>query len=451
MRISDVNIVDVSGRRIIPRQDILIADGRIVDISDHPNATKEHSRNRFFANGGFAVAGLYDAHTHIDTAARLELMLPEVSGTPVTESDIDDDLVPYMAYGVTGIVELSGSKEVLEARDRARKAGAFLPRILSASPILDGPDSGNPVHLKVSDPAEGIAAVNEAASAGHDLIKIYGKLDIETRKAIIQRAGELGLPVTGHLPESPGFDETIVSGFSNIAHAEEITRFWDGNDRQYLAHAIGLMAAGNVSLTPNLVAYREIADELEDLEAHLASMDWALTPPLARVYASRQFNGYLEDFGADDVRERAIAYFRRLGLAMDGLALEAHKSGVLLLAGSDTGNPTMFAGQGLYRELTLLKGAGLDGFDALAAATLNVAKLFGEDNERGSIETGKIADIVLFDVNPVEVGAMARENVLAVIKDGVLFDRDRISREISRVRGSYDERESRYRDLAKRQ
>lgn len=442
--ISNVNIVDVQAKRIIAEQDLIISSGRITGIREHA----DNIDGAFDAQGAYAVAGLYDAHVHIDTSARLELMLPEIVGTEVSAAEIDDDLAPYIAFGITGIVVLNGNEEILAARERARERGAFLPRIVVASPILDGPGTENPVHRVVATPADGQAAVTDALAAGYDLIKIYHIADKETRNAIITRAAKLGVPVVGHLPPGMLFEDAIVPGFSNVAHAEEITRNWDGQDKQYLANAIELMAKFDISFTPNLVAYREIVDEISGIRDHLATMDWALIPPLPRVYAVPPFNGYVKDFGGDDVRESAVAYFRRIAEAMDELTLDAHQRGVMLLAGSDTGNPTMFPGQGLYRELSLLRAAGLDGYDVLAAATLNVAKLTGEESERGSIEVGKAADLVLFRVNPVGQDILTRDSILAVFKNGELFDQGRISSEVDRISANFDEREARYRAAA---
>ncbi|WP_375202002.1 amidohydrolase family protein [Hyphococcus sp.] len=450
LRISNVNIVDVEGKQIVRNQDIVIANGRIAEIIDHVAGRNGGTGSVIDASGAYAIAGLYDAHTHMDTASRQELMLPEIYETPVSASEIDDDLVPYMAYGVTGILVFNGNDDILAARRRAQEIGKFAPRILSAGLILDGPSSHNPLHLKIETPDEGVAAVKDAEAKGYDFIKTYHLESVEVRNAIIASAGELGLPAMGHLPPSMSFDEAIVPGFDNVAHAEEITRLWDGEDRQYLTHAIELMAQYEVSLTPQLVGYREITEEISDIDAKLAGLDWDLTPPFPRAYATPPFNGYVEDFGGDDMRGRAAAYFGRIADVMDRLTLEAHQAGVMLLAGTDAGNPTMLPGQGLYRELALLKDAGLDGFDALAAATINVAILFGETEDRGMIAEGKVADIVLFGANPVEKDKLERSDVVAVIKDGFLFDRARIAGEVARVSASYDAREARYLEEALR-
>ena len=158
-----------------------------------------------------------------------------------------------MAYGITGIVVLAGNDQILATRDRAEVNANFIPRIITASPILDGPDTGNPLHLKVSGSENIIQMINGYAQEGYDFIKIYNGLDEETRNAAINRSVELGLPVVGHLPPGMPFSKSIVAGFSNVAHAEEITRMWDGEDQSYLDEAVDLMAAHSVSFTPNLV------------------------------------------------------------------------------------------------------------------------------------------------------------------------------------------------------
>ncbi len=371
-------------------------------------------------------------------------MLPEIYGETISDSEIDDDMAAYMAYGVTAVVVLNGNESVLKARERSKKTGSFLPRIFSSSPILDGAETHNPVHIKIDGQSEAIAAVDSAVASGYDLIKVYNDLDSETRNAVISRANKAGRPVVGHLPPAMSLDESLVPGFSNVAHAEEITRTWDGEDSTYFTKAVTLMEKHSITFTPNLVAYREIADEIDNIKNHLAQKDWKLTPPIARVYATPPFNGYVKDFGGEDIRERAIKHFVRNAASMDELTLLAHKAGVMILAGTDTGNPTMFAGQSLMRELNLLGNAGLDAYDVLSAATINVAKMLGHEDEYGSIAKGKFADIVLLNVNPVEANTLKRENVSAVIKAGVLFDKKRIAGEVKRLGIVYDKRENRY-------
>src|SRR6185369_12110006 len=101
---------------------------------------------------------------------------------------------------------------------------------------------------------------------------------------------------------------------------------------------------------------------------------------------------------------------------------QMQRAGVPLLAGTDTGNPFCFPGFSLHDELALLVTAGLTPFQALQAATLNPAKFLGLDKTLGTIEAGKIADLVLLDANPLE-DVRNTQRINAVISNGRLFDR----------------------------
>ena len=79
-----------------------------------------------------------------------------------------------------------------------------------------------------------------------------------------------------------------------------------------------------------------------------------------------------------------------------------HKTGVSFLAGSDLGNPFIFAGFSLHDELELFVRAGLTPFEALQTATVNPAKYLGTEKSLGTIEKGKLADLVLLECNPLE-------------------------------------------------
>lgn len=124
------------------------------------------------------------------------------------------------------------------------------------------------------------------------------------------------------------------------------------------------------------------------------------------------------DFGGDDIREGAYGYFSYIADRIEGLTPSAH----FVAGGNRCSNPTMLPGQSLYRELELLRGASLDGYEVIASATLIVARFFGEEGTRGSVSEGKTADFVLLNVNLVEAASLDRGAVEAVIKDGVLFN-----------------------------
>jgi imidazolonepropionase-like amidohydrolase len=101
---------------------------------------------------------------------------------------------------------------------------------------------------------------------------------------------------------------------------------------------------------------------------------------------------------------------------------EMSRAGIKILAGTDLGNPYVYPGFSLHDELELLVEAGLTPMQALQTATINPAKFFNLDKEAGSIEQGKIADLVLLNSNPLE-NISNTKKIAAVISNGILFQR----------------------------
>jgi imidazolonepropionase-like amidohydrolase len=108
------------------------------------------------------------------------------------------------------------------------------------------------------------------------------------------------------------------------------------------------------------------------------------------------------------------------------------RAGVPLLAGTDTGNPYCFPGFSLHDELVLLVKAGLTPTESLRAATLNPAKFFGLDQKLGTIEQGKLADLVLLEANPLE-DIRNTQRIDAVIMNGRFYDRKALDKMLAQA------------------
>src|SRR5204862_551802 len=104
-----------------------------------------------------------------------------------------------------------------------------------------------------------------------------------------------------------------------------------------------------------------------------------------------------------------------------------HRSGVEFLAGTDTPNPFCFPGFSLHDELALLVQAGLSPMEALKAATINSARFFGMEKSLGTIEPGKLADLVLLDANPLQ-DIRNTQKIDAVVVNGRLLDRKELDK-----------------------
>lgn len=117
--------------------------------------------------------------------------------------------------------------------------------------------------------------------------------------------------------------------------------------------------------------------------------------------------------------------------AMD-LVGRMHHAGVAILAGTDTPNPYVFRGFSLHEELELLVQAGLSPQEALQSATRKAAEFMGQSDIRGTIETGKIADLVLVDRDPLADIRNARF-IRAVVLNGKLLERSLLDKMLAEV------------------
>ncbi|MEJ2086627.1 MAG: amidohydrolase family protein, partial [Acidobacteriota bacterium] len=199
--------------------------------------------------------------------------------------------------------------------------------------------------------------------------------------------------------------------------------FWDGEDPDFAARVASLLVDRRIALIPNLVAYDQIIAEIENLDRLLAEKNWNQVTPLARIYSQVPYNGYVEDFAGADIRDRALAHFRKQHAMMFEIVREVKRRGGILVAGSDAGNPTMYPGDGLHRELELRVAAGLSTDDALIAATRSAAAVLGEENRRGRLAPGFEAELVLLDRDPT-VDIRATRTVSALYSKGMFVARE---------------------------
>jgi hypothetical protein len=153
--------------------------------------------------------------------------------------------------------------------------------------------------------------------------------------------------------------------------------------------------------------------------------------PLQEVWrnALRRFDSSIKRFDSSAEGTR-VSYQKKLEIV--GLM---HRTGVGLLAGTDAGGGVsyVFPGFSLHEELELFVQAGLSPFTALQTATLNPAKFLHKEKEFGTVEKGKIADMVLLDANPLE-NISNTKKIYAVIVNGKLLQRKELDELLTQVK-----------------
>jgi imidazolonepropionase-like amidohydrolase len=299
------------------------------------------------------------------------------------------------------------------------------PAIFLASPIFDGPQPSYPTCIAIANEAQGREAVAQQKERGADFIKVYSLLPRDAYFAIADEAHHLAIPFAGHVPASVTAAEASNAGQKSIEHlygvalgcsAQEGTLFAEmretrrGN-RQTLTASVAARAFESYDETkagalfarfvrngtwqcPTLTVLRSIS-RLDDPQSFVDERSKYI-PKSGRPSSQQPVNSPFKSNSAEDWRALRTQF--RDSMALVG---RMHRAGVGILAGTDTPNAFLVPGFGLHEELALLVDAGLSPMAALQAATRNAAQFMEQLDRRGTIEAGKIADLVLLDKDPL--------------------------------------------------
>jgi hypothetical protein len=250
---------------------------------------------------------------------------------------------------------------------------------------------------------------------------------------IIADAHKRGMRVSGHVPATMFADQFVRAGADEIQHINFVflNFFRDVTETRNPARFIepGKRGAGldldsaEVKSFIELLRSRHVVVDptLATFESMYRARPGTVDPAFAAVanrLPTQMRRGFLAgglpaEGENDDLYKRSFANM----IKMVGLL---HRSGVQIVAGTDT-----LVGFGLHRELELYREAGIPASDILQIATLRSARLMKRDSELGSIQAGRIADLVLVAGDPTQDISAVR-NTKLVVKDGVLYDPARI-------------------------
>src|SRR5215472_13818705 len=209
---------------------VLVRGDRIVAVGRRSEIILPSDAVIVDCSGQYLVPGLTDAHIH-------------VSGSPVvpTRDDFGDAAI-YLAYGVTTVVNLSGSPTILEWRKKVEAGTSLGPTIYTAGPFVNEP--------RVNTPDEVERDIVAQAQLGYDLIKFHEYLRTTTGlslpayRSMVQTARRIGIPLVGHAPVNLGIDEMLQAGQS-IAHLGMLSNIYF---LPFTSHTTALLVTAVASL-----------------------------------------------------------------------------------------------------------------------------------------------------------------------------------------------------------
>ena len=359
-------LIDGRGGTAVPDSIVIVRADRIVAVGARHSVAIPQGAEVVDARGLTLLPGLIDSHFHID----------------------GDDSLPalYLSHGITS---LRDPGQWIEAYNAARKASAPVPRLFLCGPHLDSPPPAYPADsFIVRDPEETRLAVNRFVDDGSSAIKVYFRLPLALMKVAIETAHARGVPVMGHL-EIVDARDAIRAGIDGIEHATSFgTALLPLRDAEKYRQAV--LADNNARREGRYQVWNSIdlkTPQADSLFKLIVEHDVVVSPTLA-VFERQP--------GDKETTEIHVHAFKQME-AFVGLA---KKAGAKIVVGSHSDVPHAKRGWAYQRELELLVESGLTPMQAIVAGTMENARYFHIADRLGSIEAGKLADLVLVEGDP---------------------------------------------------
>lgn len=408
--IRNVTLIDGTGSSPRQHTTLVITGQRISAISRDKNLRVPGAK-LVEATGKFAIPGLWDMHVHLTFASEVSLPL-------------------FVSYGVTSVRDMgSDLAQVQSWRRRIEDGSLWGPRIKSCGPMLESAqamrelkesgisEANLRLHMAVTDPQQAREVVSSLARQGVDCIKMRSYENSETYFALAAAAKSAGLKLVGHAPWGIDPVQASDAGQATFEHGFypwPLDKVAPSEKQNIFEHFL----RNDSMIDPTLVSWEGRAMPFADVEAIVN--DWR-----GRIDSRRrQLSPVLVDRWCENLLERKQENRegeKKWHEVIDSMAADVgtmHKAGVGVLAGTDVGGVLSYPGSGVHEEMQLLVSkVHLAPMEALMSATSLPAKAVGSDHETGTIQEGKLADIVLLDSDPSEDIANVNK-IYSVILDG---------------------------------
>jgi imidazolonepropionase-like amidohydrolase len=419
---------------------VLIVDKEIAAIGPSKSLLIPRHTKTLDATGKFLIPGLVDMHVHLTGAS-------EPTGSR-------EFILPlFLANGLTTVRDMGGDLDSLKAlRHEIDEGKLQAPRIFFAGPYLDGNPPFFQPSLVVTNSADAVQDVHSLMSRGADFIKVQSGLSRQAYFEIADICRREHITFVGHVPDRVKAGEASDAGQKSIEHLTGVLRACS-NDQPGLIRK--QFAAAATKATSAKSRIRQLAWQIELLQSYSDRQATVLTEKFLRnrtwqvptlillrndafptpesdpshdprrkyvpVHVLEKWEKGSQDRDKGATREEYSLRGRLMQASLQ-IVGKMQRAGVPILSGTDTTAPFVFPGSSLHEELALLVQAGLTPMQALQAATKLPGEFLGRQQTQGTIEKGKIADLVLLDANPLD-DIHNTERISAVILRGKLLDR----------------------------
>lgn len=388
---------------------VVFENGRITAVGTKSDTPVPANAVVIDAGGRTVMPGLIDAHMHIDLIGHGEY---EDYYEVLDGMERIDEVMPIaakqmMRAGVTSGLDLGAPFQVLAFRERIRRGEIPGPRLTVSGPWITRFDmAGIPdmYEIVIDSPRQAAQRTRELIAAGSDVIKTWVGLSEEDYRAVVTEAHKAGLKVHAHLYDPDAIRAAIDAGVDVLQHV--------GSAREppYDDALVAEIAHKNIPIV------QTISHRIWVYPATVAFPERLYDPVYKKDMPPDIYEAFIASF--DNFRRRS--YFREIGRETRNAGKSASQfieAGAYMGVGTDAASPLNMHTEAMWREMSALVDVGMTPIQVISAATKTNAEILDQFDELGTIEPGKLADIIVVRGNPL-ANIEALQYVEIVIKDG---------------------------------
>lgn len=442
--ITNVTIADVEKQKLIPNQTVIVTNDLISNVQSSKKIKIPANATVIDGTGKYLFPGLTDAHIHFFQNGGLYTR-PDVidlrkyvsyeEEIEATKTNMEDKMRRYLQNGITTVYDVGANYHLLQQR-KDFEDKSYAPTIYMTGPLATTYEPKVYENLHDDEPftltktiEEGIKSVQDQLPYHPDFIKIWyiagadglqieesARKNLPIVKAIIDEAHKHNLKVAVHATERITAQLAVENGADFLVHSVD--------DEILKPDFIQLMKKKKTVLCPTLVVVRNYGTSLgQNMEFDLYEFEKSdafqlgSLADLKHLSDTTLVNRYKNNKQSKKSEEKWLSrkknMFANLKLLSD--------AGVTIVTGTDAGNIGTLHATSYQAELKMMQESGMSNWQILVASTINGAKILDKQNEFGSINIGKKANLILLDENPVE-NLENLTKINKVINKGVVFN-----------------------------
>ena len=418
LAIVGATLIEVNGKSNIADAVVIIEGGRVKAVGPRAKVRPPRGAEIIDARGKYLIPGLIDTHTH--------------SAYDGKDSWLSQR---FLAAGITTVLDTGSLPPVYEFKRRIAQGELQGPRTLVCGPMITGEPVAFPSSETVKTPDEARRAVDSRAAAGADLVKTHAQLAPDALRAAIDEAHKKGLRTISHTGRTTAL-EAVLAGTNILTHLVGVPDAAAPNpERIRTAHSTNFVGGW---VTSSLAWLEADQAKLDTLIREMVSRRVAYSPTLSihhTIAFARDRDAFREAAAMSNPPEATLkeweglakqpidlAPFKKAWPVMQQFVKRFYDAGGMLIVGTDTAAVYQAPGLSAHEEMRLMVELGVPALDALRAGTINGARALGIERETGSIEPGKMADIVIIDADPLADINNTRK-IAQVIKGGMVYKR----------------------------